>query len=130
VTKGSLLYAGASASANFPYCAGFGYFGAEDTAEAYATDILASGHDLADPALALRLAEEAGREADTVERWGVRWKRDQDDTARSPRWRWLPRRICFAEPGPMRPDHHAVLRRPAGSSVFGQSRGRGRRIFL
>lgn len=76
VTKGSLLYSGASASANFSYCASFGHFGADDTAEAYAADILASGHGLADPALALRLAEEAGREADTVERWGVGWKRD------------------------------------------------------
>jgi succinate dehydrogenase/fumarate reductase flavoprotein subunit len=78
VTKGSLLYSGASASANFSYCAGFGYFGAEDTPEAYAEDILASGHGLADPALALRLAEQAGREADTVERWGVAWKRGPD----------------------------------------------------
>ncbi len=76
VTKGSLLYSGASASANFSYCATFGYGGAGDTAEAYAADILASGHGLADPALALRLAEEAGREADRVESWGVGWKRD------------------------------------------------------
>lgn len=76
VTKGSLLYSGASASANFSYCASFGYFGAEDTLEAYAADILASGHGLADPALALRLAEQAGREAGIVEGWGVGWKRD------------------------------------------------------
>jgi succinate dehydrogenase/fumarate reductase flavoprotein subunit len=76
VTKGSLLYSGASASANFSYCAGFGHFGAEDTAEAYAQDILASGHGLADASLALRLAEQAGREADTLEGWGVAWKRD------------------------------------------------------
>ncbi|HEV7265493.1 MAG TPA: FAD-binding protein [Falsiroseomonas sp.] len=78
VTKGSLLYSGASASANFSYCASFGYFGAGDTAEAYAADVLASGHGLAEPTLALRLAEEAGREADTVEGWGVRWRRDAD----------------------------------------------------
>ncbi|WP_372624282.1 FAD-binding protein [Falsiroseomonas sp.] len=78
VTKGPLLYSGASASANFSYCASFGYFGAGDTAEAYAADILASGHGLAEPALALRLAEEAGREADIVEGWGVRWRRDED----------------------------------------------------
>jgi fumarate reductase (CoM/CoB) subunit A len=78
VTKGSLLYSGASASANFSYCARFGYFGAEDTAEAFAADIIASGHGLADPALALRLAEQAGREADAVEGWGVRWKRDAE----------------------------------------------------
>jgi succinate dehydrogenase/fumarate reductase flavoprotein subunit len=78
VTKGSRLYSGASASANFSYCASFGYFGTEDTAEAYAADILASGHGLAEPALALRLAEEAGREADTVEGWGVHWRRDRD----------------------------------------------------
>ncbi|MGG5822012.1 FAD-binding protein [Falsiroseomonas sp. HW251] len=76
VTKGSLLYSGASASANFSYCASFGHFGAEDTPEAYAADILASGHGLADPALALRLGEDAGREADLLEGWGVAWKRD------------------------------------------------------
>ena len=76
VTKGSLLYSGASASANFSYCASFGHFGAEDTPEAYAADILASGHGLADPALALRLGEEAGREAEILEGWGVAWKRD------------------------------------------------------
>ena len=78
VTKGSLLYSGASASANFSYCACFGYAGAADTAEAYAADIVASGHGLADPTLALRLAEEAGHEADTVERWGVAWRRGED----------------------------------------------------
>ncbi len=78
VTKGSLLYSGASASANFSYCAGFGYFGAGDTAEAYAADIVASGQGLADPVLALRLAEEAGREADTVEGWGCAWRRGPD----------------------------------------------------
>jgi succinate dehydrogenase/fumarate reductase flavoprotein subunit len=78
VTKGSLLYSGASASANFSYCASFGHFGAADTAEAYAEDILASGHGLSDPALALRFAEQAGREADTVEGWGVAWKRGPD----------------------------------------------------
>lgn len=76
VTKGSLLYSGASASANFSYCAHFGYFGAEDTPEAYAADILASGHGLADLSLALHLAEQAGREANTLEGWGVGWKRD------------------------------------------------------
>jgi len=78
VTKGSLLYSGASASANFSYCASFGYSGVDDTPEAFAADIVASGHGLADPALALRLAEDAGTEADRAESWGVAWKRDAD----------------------------------------------------
>jgi len=78
VTKGSRLYSGASASANFSYCASFGYFGAEDSAETYARDILASGRGLADPALARLLGEQAGAEADRVGAWGVPWRRGAD----------------------------------------------------
>ncbi|MCC7426873.1 MAG: FAD-binding protein [Alphaproteobacteria bacterium] len=78
LTKGSLLYSGASASANFSYCAQFGYFGPEDTPARYAADILDSGRGLAVPALAERLAVEAGQEAEAVDPWGVPWRRDPD----------------------------------------------------
>ncbi|MCC7271868.1 MAG: FAD-binding protein [Alphaproteobacteria bacterium] len=78
VTKGSLQHSGATASANFSYCAGFGYFGPDDTAAAYAEDIVASGLGFADPPLARRLAEGAGREADALEDYGVAWRRQED----------------------------------------------------
>ncbi|MGE0719292.1 MAG: FAD-binding protein [Alphaproteobacteria bacterium] len=78
VTKGTLQHSGATASANFSYCAGFGYFGADDTAETYAADIVASGLGFADPALAARLAADAGPEADLLEGFGVGWRRGAD----------------------------------------------------
>lgn len=78
VTKGTLQHSGATASANFSYCARFGYFGAEDSVERYADDIFASGLGCADAALAQRLAADAGPEADRLEGWGVGWRRDTD----------------------------------------------------
>ena len=76
ITKGLTRYSGATASGNFSFCAQFGYFGADDTAQRYAGDIVKSGQGLADAELAAVLAEGAGRAADALESYGVTWRRD------------------------------------------------------
>ena len=78
VTKGTLQHSGATASANFSYCATFGYFGVDDSVDAYAEDIVASGLGIADPSLAHRLAADAGLEAARLETYGVGWRRRED----------------------------------------------------
>ena len=78
LTKGSLLYSGATASANFSYCAPTGHGGAGDTAACYAADIVASGRGLTDPALADAVAEGALAEAERLEAFGLLWTRRED----------------------------------------------------
>lgn len=78
LTKGSLLYSGATASANFSYCATIGYAGTADDNSSYARDILASGRGLTDPELAEVFASEAFTEARRLERWGLGWTRKDD----------------------------------------------------
>lgn len=78
ITKGLTRYSGATASANFSYCAQFGYFGANDTPQAYTADIVRSGQGLSDPALAAVLAAGAAPAANALEGYGVAWRRDPD----------------------------------------------------
>ncbi len=78
VTKGMALHSGATESANFSYCAQFGYFGPDDTSRRYADDLLQSGLGMARPDLARRLAAQSSVEAEELERMGMPWDRDSD----------------------------------------------------
>ncbi|MBI4182929.1 MAG: FAD-binding protein [Proteobacteria bacterium] len=78
VTKGMALHSGATESANFSYCAHFGYFGPSDSAERFAEDIVAGGAGMSQPGLARLLAERAGGEALELKAMGMPWDEEAD----------------------------------------------------